>query len=58
VKRYAINRHEIHFPEHESTRYEVQAERKSEEEKLNRLKKLLLTKVQSVSDGTTAIRAA
>jgi hypothetical protein len=58
MKRYAIKRPELLFSKHESMRHEIRGERKSEEQKLNRLRELLQTKVQAASDRSTGIRAA
>lgn len=55
MKSYAMTRREIYFSKHETPRHELQNERKAEELKLSRLKKLLETKIQV---GSTAIRAA
>jgi hypothetical protein len=54
MKRYATTRHEIGSSKHESTRRELQDERKSEERKLNRLKKSLQTKLQLGWGGSAA----
>jgi hypothetical protein len=58
VKRYAINRHKYSFVAHELMRHELQDERKSEMQKLERLEKLLQTKVEAKLEGAAAIRAA
>jgi hypothetical protein len=57
MKRY-LTKLEVSFSKHESMRHEIRDERKSEEQKLNRLKELLQTKVQAASGGSTVIRAA
>jgi hypothetical protein len=58
MKRYAMNRHEDFSPRHESMKHEMQDERKSEERKLNNLKRALQTKMQAGLDRRAAIRAA
>jgi hypothetical protein len=58
MKRYAMNRHEDFSPRHESMKHEMQDERKSEERKLNNLKRALQTKMQAGLDRRVAIRAA
>jgi hypothetical protein len=58
MKRYAMNRHEDCSPRHESMKHEMQDERKSEERKLNNLKRALQTKMQTGLDRRAAIRAA
>jgi hypothetical protein len=58
VKRYEINRQESFFVSHELTRHELQDERKAELQKLERLKKLLATKVEAKVATAGAIRAA
>jgi hypothetical protein len=57
MKRYA-SKTEVSFSKHETMRHEIRGERKSEEQKLNRLRELLQTKVQATSGGSTVIRAA
>jgi hypothetical protein len=58
MKRYAMNRHEDFLPRHESMKHEMQDERKSEERKLNNLKRALQTKMREGLDRRAAIRAA
>jgi hypothetical protein len=58
MKRYTTGRPEVFFSKHELLRHEIRGERKSEEQKLNRLRELLQTKVQAASGGNTGIRAA
>jgi hypothetical protein len=57
MKLYA-GKTEVFFSKHESMRHQIRGERKSEEQKLNRLRELLQTKVQAASGGSTVIRAA
>jgi hypothetical protein len=57
MKRY-VTKPEVVFSKHESMRHEIRGERKSEEQKLNRLRELLQTKVEAAAGGNTVIRAA
>ena len=57
MKRYTVIP-EVFFSKHESMRHEIRGERKSEEQKLNRLKELLQAKVEAASRGRIVIRAA
>jgi hypothetical protein len=57
MKRYTV-KPEVFFSKHESMRHEIRGERKSEEQKLVRLKEMLQAKVEAASRGRTVIRAA
>jgi hypothetical protein len=57
MKIYATNRHDLYSLRHESIRQDIQVERRSEEQKLDRLKKLLQAKVRTES-GAGTVRAA
>jgi hypothetical protein len=58
MQRYTEDRLGLSFFKHESRRHELHGERKSEEQKLNRLKKLLQTKVLAGSNDSKLIQAA
>ena len=58
MKRYSTTHYNSYYPQHESLRHEIHDERKSEEQKLDRLKKLLQTKVESAESRTPTFRAA
>ena len=58
MQQSAINRDRFYVSEHETTRNEVKAERKTEEQKLAHLKKLLQTKVHAASSTSMGIQAA
>lgn len=58
MKRFAMKLRDTYLIKDESTRYQLQDERKSEEQKLNRLKKLLQTKIIDEVGESRAIRAA
>ena len=57
MQEYSMNRSEFSSKD-ESARHQIQAERKAEEVKLDRLKKLLQSKVQATSGTSMGIRAA
>jgi hypothetical protein len=52
------NHRDLNFSTHESIRHELQGERKSEEQKLERLKKLLQAEIEPGLRVSPAVRAA
>ena len=58
MMRYSIKRDRTYFQKHESIRHGLQDERKSEERRLDCLKRLLQTKVQLASSAPQRIRVA
>jgi hypothetical protein len=58
MKSYATNRDEHYSLRHESIKHTLQGERRFEEQKLDRLKKLLQTKVTAEASASVGIRAA
>jgi hypothetical protein len=57
MKRYLVNRNVV-FSKHESLRHQIHDERKSEEQKLNRLRTLLAAKMQASLDVRRENQAA
>jgi hypothetical protein len=58
MKRYTMNRHAIVVSKHESIRHQLHDERKSEEQKLNRLRTLLASKIQAALSARLETQAA
>jgi hypothetical protein len=58
MNRSEANRYELSFKQHESMRQDVRHERKSEGQRLDRLKKALQTRLQADPKEAKEIRAA
>jgi hypothetical protein len=58
MNRSAANRYELSFQQHESMRQDVRQERKSEGQRLDRLKKTLQTRLPIHPTKAKEIRAA